>query len=225
MDGVLQPLTYPVHGKCHIDDQADDLGGTASAIGTGRIGAAAIRLVGDIYRDQRDGKPRGECHRDQASDGTDQEHVPVGPGHIDRRLQHDDTEGNARDPADEADGREDAEDQEHDPRAPLFADEIVNGGADGEDDVENARDPDKLLGEISRAQDIGPRERERDAEDKDEQDQRVGVQREGVGRAVDTTAIEALVGRIFVDRQAGNRDIAQEDSDELRIENYSPSGF
>lgn len=217
MHGILQPLAQPVHGKGHIDDEADDLGGTASAIGTGRICAAAIRLIRDVYRDQRDREPGRKGHGDHASDGTDQKHVPVGPRHIDRRLQHDDTEGDAWDPADEADCREDAEDQEDDPGPPFFTDEIVDAGADGEDHVENPRDPDKLLGEISRPQEIRPREHNGDAEDKDEQDQRVGVEGEAVGRVVDAAAIEAPLSGIFVDRQARDGNIAQEDGDELRV--------
>lgn len=62
MHGVLEPFAEPVHGEGDVDDQTNDAGGAAAAgaVGAGRVDAGAVRLVGDVDGDKRNGEPGGE---------------------------------------------------------------------------------------------------------------------------------------------------------------------
>lgn len=175
MDGVLNPLAKPVHGECNIDDQPNNLGAAASTRAARWIRSAAIGLIRDVNRDQSNGKPCGKGNGGQTTKCANDKNMPVSARHVDRSLQHDDTEWNTRNPADKTDDSENAEDEKHDPGAPLFSVEIVDGSSECKDAVKNAGDPDKLLGEIAGTQEIRPRHGERDAEHKDKQNQGVGV--------------------------------------------------
>lgn len=132
------------------------------------------------------------------------------------RLQHEGREGNTRDPADEADDRENAEEQEHDSTSILLARDVVDTSRERKDNVEDARDPDEGLGEVTRAQKVQPREDESNAEDEDEENESVGIQGEIVGGIVDPATTETFVRGILVHRHSRDGDIAQEDCDELR---------
>ena len=75
--------------------------------------------------------------------------------HVDCRLEHQDRERYARDPADETENVEDAEDEEHDAARPVSSREHVNGRDETENDVENTRNPDELLRKSPGAPHVG----------------------------------------------------------------------
>lgn len=215
MDGVLDPFAKPIHSKGNIDNKPDNLGAAASVRTARWIRPAAIGFVCDVDRDQGDRKPCRESNGGQATKCANDKNVAIGARHVNRSLQHDDTEWNTRNPADETDDSENTEDEEHDAGAPLLPVEIVDRSADSKDTVKNAGDPDKLLGKIAGTQEIRPRHRESDTEHKDEQNQRVGVQAKIIARTVDASTIEAPVVRVLVDGKTRDGDIAEENSNEL----------
>lgn len=155
---VLDPLTDPVHGEGHVDDEADDLCSAAAAVRAGWVVASGIGLVGDVDRDHRDGEPGGESDRYDSAQRADYEDVPVPSGHVHGGLQHKGSEWDSRDPANETDDCEDAEDEEHDTTSILLARDVIDSCCQGEDNVENAGRPDEGLGEVSCAHEIEPRE-------------------------------------------------------------------
>lgn len=136
-------------------------------------------------------------------------------GDVDGNFHHVGCEGDAGDPADEADDGEDAENEEDDAAAILSADDVVDAGGEGEDDVQDARDPYEELGEVPRTEEVGIREGESHAEDEDEEHEGVGVKGEVVGCIIDAAAAEAFVFRIAMDGHTGHGHVAEEDGDEL----------
>ena len=54
-------------------------------------------------------------------------------------------------------------------------DEVVDGCAKSEDDIQNACDPDELLCECTSGEEVGPGEDQGDNEHEDEEDKCVGV--------------------------------------------------
>jgi hypothetical protein len=83
-------------------------------------------------------------------------------------LQHDNREGYAWNPADEAEnseGRENGEDYSGTPQ--MFV-EIVNRRSNSQANVQNPSDPDKLLGEVLRKEEVCPGEDESDGKNKGE---------------------------------------------------------
>jgi hypothetical protein len=68
--------------------------------------------------------------------------VAVVLGDVDDGLQHEDREGNSRDPGHEADYIEDREDQIDDGGTVVVSCEINNCGSDTEDDLQDASNPD-----------------------------------------------------------------------------------
>ena len=93
--------------------------------------------------------------------------------------------------------------------------EVVDGGADGEDAVQDAADPDELLGEGSRCEEEAPAAGEGDAQDEGEEHDGVGVEREGVAGVVYSASTQTLVGSVALKRDTGNGDEAAEDEDQL----------
>lgn len=77
-------------------------------------------------------------------------------GYIHGLLQHDDAEGDSRDPADETDNAEDAEEGENHGCRVVMTIEVVDTCPDTECNVQNPGDPDELLGESSRSGKISP---------------------------------------------------------------------
>jgi hypothetical protein len=75
--------------------------------------------------------------------------------HVDCRLEHQDREGYARNPADETEDVEDAEDEEYNATRPVFSGEHVNGRDESENDVEDTRNPDELLRKSPGAPHVG----------------------------------------------------------------------
>ena len=84
MDRVLQPLCDPISSKCDENDQADDFGGGAASVagGASGIAATAAGFVFHVYSHQRDGKPGAESHRDDATNGADEEDVAKALGYV-----------------------------------------------------------------------------------------------------------------------------------------------
>ena len=113
-------------------------------------------------------------------------------------LQHDHTEWNPRYPTHEADDGKDTEQGEYHRGAVILLHEIIHGGADAEDDVQNPRDPDELLGEGAGEEEVGVGEDESGEEDEEEEGDGVGVEGEGVGGVVDAAAAEGVVGAVAV---------------------------
>ena len=97
----------------------------------------------------------------------------------------------------------------------MFSVEVIDCCSNGKDAVEHARDPYELLGEITCAEKVCPRQDERDREHKNEENQRVCVESKVVAAAVDAAAIEASIAGILVNRDARDRNVAQENGDEL----------
>ena len=207
MDGVFQPFGDPVAGEGDEDDEANDGGGGAGAgtagagagAGAGRVAPALGGFVADVDGDEGDGEPGAEGDGDEAADGGDEEDVAEAAGDVHGLLQHDDGEGDAGDPGDEAENGEDAEDGEDDGGGVVVLDAVVDGGAEGEDDVENAGDPDELFGEHAGGEEVGPGGCDGDDEDEGEEDDGVGVEGEGVGGVVDSAAGEGFVGAVAGD--------------------------
>ena len=219
MNGVLQPLGDPVPCKRDEDDQTNHFGrraptGTGSAR-AGRVAAATRGLVLDVDADEGDGEPGAERDGAEAADGGDEKDMTETAGDVHGLLQHDHREGDARDPGHEADDAEDAEDDKHHGCRVVVFDEVVDGGAEGEDDVQDARDPDELLGEGAGGEEVAPGQDQGDNEHEDEEDEGVGVQGEGVAAVVDATAGEGFVAAVAGDRKAGDGRETEEGYNEL----------
>lgn len=181
MDGVLQPLAEPVHRECDVHDQPDDRGPAAAAVGTRRIDSAAVGFVRDVDGDQRHGEPGRECDCCDTPESAHEEDVSMVSGNVHRGLEHQRAERDPRDPAYEADDGEDAKHEEDDTPAILPPRDVVDTRCECEDDVQDARHPDEELRKVAGAKEVRPGEGQRDAEDEDEQDESVGVEREVVG--------------------------------------------
>src|SRR5690242_9606973 len=171
MDGVLEPsarlsvqtllhipavnlLREPVHSERDEYDQSNDL---AIAAASGPVVACRIvaRMVGCVNSHKCDREPSAQCHCNQTSNERDHVHMTVFLRDVDRRLQHQDAEGDARNPADEADDVEDAKQQEDDTPGPVTARKHVKCCRKPEDDVEDAGDPYELFCELTRSPHVG----------------------------------------------------------------------
>lgn len=161
VDGVLQPLGDPVAGEGDEDNKPDDFGrGACTSAATGRasgVGAAAAAgFVFDVYRYKSDGEPCAERNGNEAADCAYEEDVAEGFGYVHCLLQNDNAKGDSRNPADETDDAEDTENGEDDGGGVVMAVEIVDACSDAEHDVQDAGDPDELLGEGSSGGEISP---------------------------------------------------------------------
>jgi len=114
----------------------------------GRARWVAAGFVFGVDGDQGDTVPGAKGRGDDAADEADHVDMSVLFGNVDAGLQHQGREGNAGDPGDEADDGEDGEEEENDAAGVVFAVEHVDGRCEAEDDVEDAGDPDELLGEL-----------------------------------------------------------------------------
>lgn len=115
MDGVLDPLADPIHGKGHDHDEANDFASRAPASSTCWIGTSTtVRLVLGVDRNQSHRVPGAEGRCDESSQKTNKIDVSVLLCDIDTGLEHEHAERYPRNPRDEADDREDAEKQKDD---------------------------------------------------------------------------------------------------------------
>ena len=117
----------------------------------------------------------------------------MSPRYIHCCLQHHNAKRNPRDPANKAYHAENRKQQEDDRGAVIMPRKVVPGCREAEDDVQDARNPDELLGEVSGEQEVDPGEGEGEHEHEGEEDDGVGVEGEGVGAAVDAAAVEEVV--------------------------------
>ena len=99
VDGVFDPFGDPVAGECDEDDQADDFGRRAATTGGAcGVGAAVVGRVFDVDGDEGDAVPGAEGEGNEAAQSADGEDVAVVFGDIHGCLEHENAEGNARDP-------------------------------------------------------------------------------------------------------------------------------
>ena len=77
--------------------------------------------------------------------------------------------------------------------------EIVDACPDTENDVQDPRDPNELLGESSCGGEVGPRDDKCDDKDENKEDDGVGVEGEGVWSVIDASTIEAFVGSVALE--------------------------
>ena len=80
--------------------------------------------------------------------------------------------------------------------------EVVHRGPNSEYNIQNARDPDELFREGTRRQEITPRDHECDAQDEDEEDQGVRVERKGILAVVYSPALKTLVSSILLNGES-----------------------
>ncbi|KFY36336.1 hypothetical protein V494_05100 [Pseudogymnoascus sp. VKM F-4513 (FW-928)] len=85
VDDVLEDLGDPVPRKGDEDDEPDDLGGRAAAVGLARRVAG---VPARVHGDQGYGEPGAEGGGDDAADEGDDEDVAVVLGNIDDGLEH-----------------------------------------------------------------------------------------------------------------------------------------
>ena len=137
---------------------------------------------------------------------------------VHRRLQHHDTEWDPRNPAHEANHAKNRKQQEDNRGAVVMPREVVRCSREAKDDVQDASDPDELLGEVPREEKVGPRKEEGEHEHEGEEDDSVGIEGEGVGAAVDAAAIEEVVAIVALEREAGDGGEAEKDEDQLEVE-------
>lgn len=147
--------------------------------------------------------------------------MPEGTRDVHCLLQHDHAEWNARDPRDETDDAENREDEEHHGGGIVMPVEVVYGGSDAEHDLQNARDPDELLRERPRGEEVGPREDEGGCEDEDEEEESIGVEREAVWIVVYAVAAQGFLGSVPLEGETGDGHESKESEDELRVRGSS----
>lgn len=82
-------------------------------------------------------------------------------GDVNGSAQHQGAEGNALPPAPEAEHQDNGEDEEDDAADVLLPVQHVDGNDEAPDDVEDAGDPDDLLGKGADAEDIAHAEDDR----------------------------------------------------------------
>ena len=109
--------------------------------------------------------------------------------HINCSLQHENAEGDAWNPGDEADNVEDTEEQENDAAAPVFAREHIKSRYEPKNNIQDAGKIDELFCERPRRPDIRVGKYDRHAEHESEENDRVRVQGELVCIAVNATTV------------------------------------
>ena len=221
MHRVLDELGDPVAGERYEHNQSYHFSRRASTGSTSPtprrtswVTSLITGLIFHIHADHRDTPPHSKDHAHEPPNGRHKEDVPKRLSHVHGLLQHHDRERYPRDPAHEADDGEHAEEGEHHRSAIIMLCEVVDRGPDAEHDVQDARDPDKLLCERARGGEVEPGDDEGDEEDEDEEDDGVSVEREVVRRMVDAPARGGLVGAVALEREARDGGEAEEGQDE-----------
>lgn len=191
MNGVLQPLRDPVHGERDKDDESNH-----SAFATAAVPACRVvvgRLPLGVDGDKGNGEPCGEGGCDETADEADEIHMTVLLADINASLEHECREWDPRDPGVEAERQEAAEDEKDNGGGVVLDNKVINRGADGEDDVENAGYPDEGLREEASEPDVCKRKDESHSDDKDEQDDRIRVQGKRVAAIVNTATVGTAI--------------------------------
>lgn len=164
VDGVLDPLRDPVHGKCNENGETNDFALAAATIGA--LGIIGPRFVCHVDGRHGDGEPGGKGRGDEAANERHQVNMAVLFAHVDAGLEHERREWNSRDPRVKGISSEEAEDEEDNTRRPVLLVQIEDGSTKSPYNVENTRDPDELLGEHACEQDVEKRQDEGDNENK-----------------------------------------------------------
>ena len=141
--------------------------------------------------------------------------MAVLPANVDGSLEHQGRERDPLYPCPEAKGEEDAEDEEHDARAPVLPPQIKDGSAQGPADVKDASHPNELLRENAREPDVAKAEDHCDDEDEDEENYCAGVERKGIRAIVDTAALDVSGRRVSMECYARDNDEADTEEEEL----------
>lgn len=191
VDGVLEPFGDPVGRESNEDKQTDDLA-LPTTTSASAAGGVISRLILDVNGNQSDRVPGAESSAGQTSNRADQIDMAIALGDVNGGLQHQGAEWNAGNPADEGDDHEYGEEEKDNATGPVVPRQHVNGGDEAEDDVEDAGDPNELLGECAGQPDVGIAENNGYAKAEDEEDNGVGGKAEAVGAIVNSAAIEAL---------------------------------
>lgn len=218
VDRVLEPFRDPVHGKGDKDNQTNHLALTTAA--TGSV-ARRRRLPPSIDGHQCHRVPRTKRRGNQPSDKAHQVDVAILLAHGNTRLQHQRREGNPRDPCVKGKHQEEGKDGEHNGGTPVASPEVEGSRTDGEDDVQNTRDPDELLGEYAGKPDVRIGEDDGHGENATKEDHSTRVECEGVTPVVDSSAIDISGLRVSEQRDGRHGDKAAEDEDELETTSAS----
>jgi hypothetical protein len=144
VDYVLDDFRNPICREGHENNQSNDLGltTTASTIDTA---AKTSWVVFRVYGYQCHREPSSECRGDESTNERHNEDVSVVLRDVDDGLEHQDGEGNSRNPAYETNDVEDRKDEVDDCCAPPVSGEIDNRGSNAENDLQDARDPDSSV--------------------------------------------------------------------------------
>lgn len=210
VDYVLQNLGHPVHGKRGKGDEAGN--GRRAAVRVAAVGVVLGRLPAVVDGHECDGEPGGEDRAEEAAEPGDQVDMSELFGDVDGRPKHQGGERDAGDPGVETKGQEEAEDEEDDAAGPVALVEHVRSSSKGEDDVQDARNPDEGLGKQTGQPDIAIAEHDCHNENDGEQDQSIVAEREG-GASIDCSARVGPGVAVNGDAREGGE--SEEDEEEL----------
>lgn len=213
VDGVLEPLGDPVHGKSNKGDQTNDLALATAATSTRWVVVGWLILV--VNGDERDGVPGAKCSCNHSTNEADEIRMAVFLADVDSCLQHQCREGNPRNPCIETKGHEETKDQEDDAGGIVLPPQIEDSRANCPADVENTRHPDELLGKEARKPDVGVGENDGDGEAEGEEDHGTRIEREIVAIVVDSGAICTAMRGIALEGEARDCDEASKDENKL----------
>lgn len=152
MDCVLQPFGEPIPGKGNEDKQANNLCVAASTLSAG--GVVRTGIVTHVDCNKGHGVVGSKGGRDHSSESTHKPHMTMMLGDINGCLEHKSAEGDTGDPRPKCQDREGDENEEDDASAIILPRKHIDGRHQAENDVENAGDPDELLGKQARNGDV-----------------------------------------------------------------------
>lgn len=205
--GVLDPLGDPVHGEGDKHYEANDLTTTTASVAiTRRIAAGGLVLGIDGH--QGDGEPGPKTSRNQATDEADHVDMAVLFADVNGSLEHQGREGDPFNPRPEAKGHEEAKDEEHYARAPVFSPQVENSRANSPADVEYTGHPDELLRENTRKPHVAKAENDGHDKDEDKENDGVSVETKRVRAIVDSAALDVSRRGVSVECYARDSDEA-----------------
>lgn len=180
VDGVFEPLCNPIHGESDKYNQANDGSlATVGAVGTA-VRVVGRRLPSDVDTNHGGREPGAKSSRQKAADEADNVHMAVFLADVDAGAKHKSRKRNTRNPGPKGKGGKEGENEEDDTGRPVLLVQVVDGGSKGKHQVENTSDPDKGLGEGARKTKVSNRENKGRTESAGKENQRVGVDGEGI---------------------------------------------
>lgn len=195
MYGGLEPLGEPVGDKGDVGNKAHHFA-VATSGGSVRTHLTVARGgVLSVDGGESDRKPSCVEGPDESSEETDHVDMTVVVGDVDGSFEHQGAKGDAADPGDESDDHENDEDQKDDAAGVVLSMQHVDGGCQAKEDVQDAGEPNDLLGEkayqdkVEEAQDHG------DGETKEEDVDGIVVEGERVNAAIATLVVHCEVDR------------------------------